>query len=548
MPVRLFAKYSKRVSHVSYVDIVSDPYIQQCIQDLKDTLQYMQYELDRKNPDQGGGVGLAASQLEFPYCPISAEDKNPAPGFYPENFVAPNIYVVHIRHKRAQHEACEPCPLTVYINSVIIPLDGPDERPAVLSEQSFSIMGFQGVGVPRYNRIKVFAQDMSGLWNEHQVSGFPARIHQHEADSVLYLSRLLLSTEEMQQIRDWITSPNLVPLSSIVPGKLLCTSESPDINLLKDWVDSHSNTTSHAMRTHRDAHRSNPKVVVIGASRGLGLAFVRHYLKYGYSVIATHRETQTLTALQVYQSKYPEKLSLVTLDVTNHDSIEQFAKNLSIGSGDLIIYNAAIKGYEPSDMSLEEDQITAVRSVFNVNYLGQYSLIKALYKKLLHDDVLWVNVSSLVGMASHLNSGYADPRERTHGLVQDTYLDLADDWQRLGREHSRVPCAISVCPGWKVTTTGEFKYHADSDQIIKKLVRNCIVVAAGTKMPGVYLYTGERQEKYLQSEWIRELLINQKNTETKSSVHGLNSMFKAVNSSTAGASENQHVMTHRKSI
>jgi peptide deformylase len=75
----------------------------------------------------------------------------------------------------------DPVPETILINPVITPLiDTMDEA----WEGCLSVPGLRGV-VPRYRRIRYSGVDLAGAPIEREVSGFHARVVQHECDHLI---------------------------------------------------------------------------------------------------------------------------------------------------------------------------------------------------------------------------------------------------------------------------------------------------------------------------------------------------------------------------
>lgn len=72
--------------------------------------------------------------------------------------------------------------------------------------------------------------------------------------------------------------------------------------------------------------------VVVGASRGIGLEFVKQLLEGGKRVIAAVRSpagAEQLSKLIVHQSK-PEHCVVEQCDVTSEESIDNFARRLQL--------------------------------------------------------------------------------------------------------------------------------------------------------------------------------------------------------------------------
>ena len=104
------------------------------------------------------------------------------------------------------------------------------------------------------------------------------------------------------------------------------------------------------------------RVLVTGASRGLGRALVVELKKRGHEVIATARRIDDLADLEVANK--------VALDVTDPASVAAAAA--ASGAVDVVINNAAITVEGP----LEALPMDAVRSVFETNVFGALHVIQ----------------------------------------------------------------------------------------------------------------------------------------------------------------------------
>ncbi|KAK9858414.1 hypothetical protein WJX84_005058 [Apatococcus fuscideae] len=108
-------------------------------------------------------------------------------------------------------------------------------------------------------------------------------------------------------------------------------------------------------------------VVVTGASRGLGLEFVKQLLKTSQSrVVATARNPTGSKGLSALVEQFADRLNLITLDTSSDSSIEQAAAAVAKlhGGIDILINNAGIdEGIHPcTDLSGQE-----YRDILNVN-------------------------------------------------------------------------------------------------------------------------------------------------------------------------------------
>ena len=136
---------SRLLKKASNVDVtkISTPEIQLIIQDLLETMA------------AANGAGLAAPQIGIDLQ-----------------------IVVFGFEKSSRYPNAEPVPQTILINPIITPLSTELEEGW---EGCLSVPGLRGV-VPRYQKIRYQGLDEKGQIIDRQVSGFHARVVQHECD------------------------------------------------------------------------------------------------------------------------------------------------------------------------------------------------------------------------------------------------------------------------------------------------------------------------------------------------------------------------------
>ena len=86
------------------------------------------------------------------------------------------------------------------------------------------------------------------------------------------------------------------------------------------------------------------RVFITGANRGLGLELTRQYLERGDHVFAASRQPTDAGDLQRLRRQYPDRLTLLTLDVTSHASIEAAAQAVADTTDglDILVNNAGV--------------------------------------------------------------------------------------------------------------------------------------------------------------------------------------------------------------
>jgi NAD(P)-dependent dehydrogenase (short-subunit alcohol dehydrogenase family) len=143
-------------------------------------------------------------------------------------------------------------------------------------------------------------------------------------------------------------------------------------------------------------------VLVVGASQGIGLGFVRHLLgddRVG-RVYATHRDgaTEELSTLP----EYPNRLGLISMDITNEAHIAQEMAQLQrqIDKLHLVLYCVGFlhDGNIQPEKSLQQISVEHLLRYFQVNSIGAVLLAKHLLPLLKHNDrSVFASISAKVG-------------------------------------------------------------------------------------------------------------------------------------------------------
>ena len=108
------------------------------------------------------------------------------------------------------------------------------------------------------------------------------------------------------------------------------------------------------------------RVVISGASSGIGLALARHYLERGASVAAFARRGELLQALA---AEFPGKVFCYTLDVRDAPAIQLAAQDFMARAGvpDIVIANAGVSSGTLTEYVEDEELF---QHVMDINMLG----------------------------------------------------------------------------------------------------------------------------------------------------------------------------------
>ncbi len=137
------------------------------------------------------------------------------------------------------------------------------------------------------------------------------------------------------------------------------------------------------------------KILITGASSGLGAEFARQYAALHVELILLARREEQLQKLQQELSQKCKSITLIVCDVTDFYQLQKQIK--SIGVVDLLILNAGISlGHTGSIPTIDEFQ-----NLYNVNVLANHAILEVLLPKLrVQKSGTIVFISSLASLFS----------------------------------------------------------------------------------------------------------------------------------------------------
>ncbi|MBP5384532.1 MAG: SDR family NAD(P)-dependent oxidoreductase [Lachnospiraceae bacterium] len=145
----------------------------------------------------------------------------------------------------------------------------------------------------------------------------------------------------------------------------------------------------------------NVMVTGTGRASGLGYNLVVRYLELGDNVVATVRKQSD--ALESLKEKYPERLTILTMDIGSTASVEAAADELKqkMDHLDLLINNAVTVSPD-CDKGFFEADLDYIAKTVDVTAVGPMRVIKAFYSLLKKSEMtgLIMNISSEAGSIS----------------------------------------------------------------------------------------------------------------------------------------------------
>lgn len=189
---------------------------------------------------------------------------------------------------------------------------------------------------------------------------------------------------------------------------------------------------------------SRLSALVIGASRGLGLALVRELLTRGWSVTATVRGLHS-TELHSLREKHPGSLEIEKLDVTKLDEIAALRDRLRSQTFDLLYVNAGIANGPGETIGLATlEQFTRLMVT---NVFGPMRVVEGLQDLVAPRGTVALMSSRLGSVAGNETGGWEIYRGSKAALNM-----LMRSYAHRHREDART--LLLIAPGWVRTDLG----------------------------------------------------------------------------------------------
>ena len=165
----------------------------------------------------------------------------------------------------------------------------------------------------------------------------------------------------------------------------------------------------------------NKKILVTGATGGIGNDIVKKFISLKGKVLATGTNEEKLENLK---KNFPQ-LETLKFDISNHSDIENFIENASskLGGLDVLINNA---GITKDNLSLRMNNEEWER-VIDINLSSTFYFCKYGIKKMLKNKYgRIVNITSVVGHTGNLGqSNYAASKSGIIGMSKSLAIEYA---------------------------------------------------------------------------------------------------------------------------
>lgn len=200
------------------------------------------------------------------------------------------------------------------------------------------------------------------------------------------------------------------------------------------------------------------RILITGSNRGIGLELVERYLQQDDTLIyATCRQPAEAAALNNLAQQHPERLKIIQLDVTDQQSIDEAAAQISreVDGLEMLVNNAGIlpggvASVVPNAAKFGFLEAAAMEAVFRVNTIAPMMVAQAFSDLLRRGtNARLINMTSDAGsIAMTTHSAYHYSYKASKAALNMVTRCLAVDLRADG------VIVISIHPGWIQTDMG----------------------------------------------------------------------------------------------
>ena len=165
----------------------------------------------------------------------------------------------------------------------------------------------------------------------------------------------------------------------------------------------------------------NKKILITGATGGIGNELVKKFYSLGGTVLATGTKNEKLDSLK---KNYPN-IKIRKFDISSHERIEEFIDeaSLELGGLDVLVNNAGINADNLSLRMKDEEW----KKVIDINLSSTFLLSKNAIKKMLKTKYgRIVNITSIVGHTGNLGqANYSAAKAGIIGMSKSLAIEYA---------------------------------------------------------------------------------------------------------------------------
>lgn len=209
-------------------------------------------------------------------------------------------------------------------------------------------------------------------------------------------------------------------------------------------------------------NQKRPTILLIAASRGLGLAMAEEFLKKGWNVVSTAREGSDRTKLNALKEKFQGCLEVETLDICEQAQVTALRERLSGRRFEMLFVNAGITNSNEMAMIGEVTTEEFIR-VMVTNALCPMRVVESF------QDI--VSTNGLIGVMSSGQGSIANNLTGMHEVYRGSKAALNQFMRSFAaRDPESSRAMVVMAPGWVRTELGGPNAHLSIEESIPNLV------------------------------------------------------------------------------
>ncbi|KVH76066.1 3-oxoacyl-ACP reductase [Burkholderia cepacia] len=219
--------------------------------------------------------------------------------------------------------------------------------------------------------------------------------------------------------------------------------------------------------------KNAPTILLVAASRGLGLAMAEQFLSKGWRVTGTAREGAGRTRLHDLADRFDGRLDIETLDICEPAQLAALRERLSGRRFDMLFVNAGTTN-EPTETIGEVTTDEFVR-VMVTNALAPMRVIETLQDRVAADGLIGA-MSSGQGSVANNVSGMREVYRGSKAALNQFMRSFA------ARQADTRRAMVLMAPGWVRTELGGPDARLTIEESVPSLVD---VLVAKRARPGL---------------------------------------------------------------
>ena len=205
-------------------------------------------------------------------------------------------------------------------------------------------------------------------------------------------------------------------------------------------------------------------ILIVGANRGIGLGLIKEILNKNSTanIFATYRDKNKSTEL-INLSKKHQNLKLLTLEISNQDSINNLKNVLKDVQIDYLIINSGI--LIDINSSIESVKEYELKETFSKNTVGPIMVLQSLLENVLFSNKKVVMVMSSISgsIGSYKTSsgyGYRMSKAALNASMRLASIELLSEGVKILMMH----------PGWVKTDMGGKNAQIEIHESVKGII------------------------------------------------------------------------------